>query len=518
MQDRKDKGNKLVFALQRFSKAWKWLVGKRQIVNKGMYAKYNPHRIAIATSVAVGLLWIVMLFVPPYLGVADDGTLYKVMDRAGISYIEESPEDIYNNYYIRRYYLRGDEAGAFAPSNSQDIIVQVAVTLDQLLTRDQIFDLRFLALLYGVLYLPAVYLLTKNAVNKVKNFSEAIAIGILSVIIFGDVSYIAYFSSFYPEALWFICLIGSVAFLCNIQRKKESYWSIVALLIYGSIFTTSRQQCGVIGFAIAGFFIRALFFNQRLRMKVCYVFCAFFMSMMGMLSSFTLESDFTLTSKYHAMTRGVLFQAPNPEKALAEFGIHNSYSVMANTSAYDFYPFILSDDEKLSQGFFDEYDTSEIIFYYIKHPVSFLRMLDVAVKSTNSLHRSYCGNYEKSYGMPPMAKSVFWSGWNYIKVHFAPQTVGYLFILLVLTYLVNRKKVKNASEIENSSIKLMDLTYILMAIGLSQGAITIVMSGDAEFTQHAFLLGASTDLIVYFLVVEALSKFKIFEDGGNNET
>lgn len=510
MQEQKKTRNKLVLSLQMFSRALKWFVRKREQLNKAMHTHYNPHRIALVSSLAVGIIWIFMLFIPPYLGVADDGTSYKVLDRGGISYGEEAAEDIYSNYYVRRYYMQEDMGGDKLPFNSQDIIIRGAIFLDQLLTRAQSFDLRFLALLYGVMYLPGIYLLAKNASRKVKNFTEASVIVVLTMLIFADVSYITYFSSFYPEALWLVCLVACTALICNIYIKKNTYKSMMALLVYGIIFTSSRQQCGVIGFVIAAFFIRAIFLNKKLLMKIGCIFCALTISTVAMFSIGTLESDFSLTSKFHTMTRGVLFQAPNPVKALAEFGIHNSYSVMTNVSAYDYYPFVLPDNIQLRNGFFNEYDSRDITMYYMKHPVSFIRMMDVAVKSTTSLNRSSCGNFEKSYGMPPKAKSVFWSGWNYFKIRYAPKTVAYLFLLVIIAYLAQKKRVKGSSislqAIEN--IKILELTLILLAIGLSQAAITIIMSGVAEFTQHGFLLGASTDMIVYFLVAKAISGFR----------
>ncbi len=518
MQNQKKKGNKLVFILKKLHQLWRWCSSKRDKLNHLMHKKYTSGRVAFAASLAITLLWIIMLFVPPYLGVADDGSLYKVMDRAGLSYIEGDADDIYNNYYVREYLIHDDITVKEKAGNSQDLFVRAAVFIDQMITGDQTFDLRFLALLYGIFYIPAIFLIVNNACKKVSNFSEAAFIGILGVFIFGDISYITYFSSFYPEALWIVCLASCIGWICNLESKKGGYINLIALLIYGIIFTTTRQQCAVIGFILAGFFIRVAFINKKFWWKTSCVLFSFIMSMTGVFSVGILESDFSLTSKYHTMTRGVLFQASNPEKALEEFGIDPSYSIMSKTSAYNYYPFILPDDPKLKEEFYNQYDTADIIIYYIKHPVSFLRMLDLSVKNETNLHRDYCGNYEKNHGMPKMAKGIFWSGWNYFKVRSAPQTIAYPIILLILSYLISiSKRKEKRTEIEKGSYNLTNLTFILLAIGISQAAITIVMSGDAEFTQHAFLLGSSMDMIVYFIVAEALSKLKIFEDGGRDE-
>ena len=65
--------------------------------------------------------------------------------------------------------LRDSDAGTDY-FNSQVALVRIAVFLDNLFTGDKIFDIRFLALLYGFFYVPALYLLIKKACNRVKNY------------------------------------------------------------------------------------------------------------------------------------------------------------------------------------------------------------------------------------------------------------------------------------------------------------------------------------------------------------
>jgi len=507
--------NKLIFFLNKLSKQQQVFLKYRRKLNHWMHNRYTPRLIGLISTAAVGILWIIMLFVPPFMGVADDGTLNKVLNRAGLSYIEDDPEDIYNNYYIREYAVQFESESEKKMENSQDFIIKAAVNVDQLITNDQIFDLRFLALIYGIIYLPAVYFLVRNACMQVFNFSEAITVGILAILIFGDISYITYFSSFYPEALWMICLLYLVGLICSIHRKKGGYLYLLMLAVTGMVLATSRQQCAVIGFIIAGYFIRAIFLNKQFTWRICCTLLSFTLSITAMFSFNLLKTDFTITSKFHSMTRGVLFQARNPENALGEFGIEGSYAVLANVSAYNSYPFILSDSTQLTKGFYDKYSAADIGFYYIQHPSSLIQMLDVAIKNTTNLHRSYCGNYEKSYGMPKMAQGIFWSGWTIFKVRSAPQTIGYLVLLLCLAYYLSRRNEKKAKAKKRDTaevLPLYELTLIAALIGLSQSIIAIVMSGDAEFTQHAFLLGASMDINVYLIITGALSGMKLFED------
>ena len=72
------------------------------------------------------------------------------------------------------------------------------------------------------------------------------------------------------------------------------------------------------------------------------------------------------------MTRGVLFSSADPAKSLSEFGIDPSYELLADASAYDYLPFVKSEDSSLYNGFLDHYTISDIGVYYLQHPGSLI--------------------------------------------------------------------------------------------------------------------------------------------------
>ncbi|MGB8450887.1 MAG: hypothetical protein WCD89_01005 [Anaerocolumna sp.] len=501
----------LLFILGKLISGVKFFLNKRQLLNFNMKDKYTPHKMAVFAVVLIGLIWAYALFIPPYLGVADDGTFYKAMEKAGLSYTQEDSADRYNNYYVRVY--SHNSSVSSDTKNAQDVFIGTAVFLDDLITKDKVFDIRFLAVLYGILFLPAVYIIVKQACIRVSNFSEAFTLTLFGVLIFGDITYLTYFASLYPEALWYICLLYTAGLTGTLQGKYSSL-KLFILMFSGIAFSLSRQQCWVIGILLAGFFIRSTFFNKMLLWKLYCILLALVLSISGIVSFYRLESDFTITSKYHAMTRGVLFQADNPEKALEEFGIDSSFSILANTSAYDYYPEVLPDDKALQKGFYDKYSSYDIALYYIKHPGSFIGMMDIAVKSVTNLRRSFCGNYEKTAGMPVMAKSLFWSGWSNFKERSMPKTIGYFILLLVIAFLFYGRGIrpKFSKRKQKDSKLMLELVVIVAGIGISQAVITVIMSGDVLLTQHGFLLGAAMDIILYFVVADLLSRLGILEE------
>lgn len=490
----------------------------RKRLNNKIGSRYSPTLIGISVAVISGILLMIMLFVPPYLGVADDGTVEKVMNSAGIYYIQDESNDIYSNYYVRTYYHTPSSMDSTTIYKSgQVILLKAATFLDDLVTKDQYFDMRFLALIYGLFFIPAIGILVKQAAQRVLYFSEGIVIGIFGILIFTDVSYVTYFSSFYPEAIWFITFLYCVGAGLSLHNKGKNVLGLFTFTLAGILLCTSRKQCALIGFLLAVYALKALFLSKGIRWKFLCAFSSVVLSITAICSMIYLDEDFTITSKYHAMTRGVLFQSENPEKTLELFGIYPSYSVLTDASAYEDYPFVEMDHTILKENFLDLYTTADVLNYYFKHPKAMVGMLDLSVKAAFNIRRSYCGNYEKSVGLPEKAQSLFFSAWSTFKVRSAPKTIGYFIILMIASFILYGKKYSVSIYMNNEnriSTVLLDTMVLIMGISLLQAVITIVKSGDAEFAQHGFLVGVGIDMLTYFIFAEILHKLNIIEEGG----
>ena len=298
------KMNALAALFRRFS-------AQKKHFNEEMEGKYSPSFIALIAAFGAAILMILMLFVPNYLGVGDDGSFYRLMEAAGLSYVSDTVLEESSEFFNRVYlidtskYVLGTEM-----LNSQVLIVKAAVKLDRLLTGDNYFDIRMLALIYGILYIPAIYLLIRQACMRVKCFSEGIVIGLLGVLIFSDVAYITYFNSLYPESVWFISLLYCVAGAVSFQEKRsllKEGGSLFLIAGSGIVLMTSRAQCAFIGIILALYCLKLLFTRKEWSFSVVCVLTSLGLSIISIAAMAGMESDFNQTDKFHAMSRGVLF-------------------------------------------------------------------------------------------------------------------------------------------------------------------------------------------------------------------
>lgn len=494
----------------------KLLQGARSIIgkiNSEMEGRYSPSLLAAAVTAIAALSTVIILFLPNYLGVANDGSTDEIMKTAGIYYRDKDPAVNYGNYFNKTYteVESGLEIQGKA-QNSQLLFLNAAKAVDDLITRDSIFDIRFLGLLYSLLFLPAFYLVVRQTCERVKRFSEGAMIAGAGLIIFSDVGYMTYFNSFYPEALWYLAVLYCVGAFMSFQNKRSLFKDVSALiliLVSGGILVSSRRQCAVLGFILAVSVIRLTAVRRSFIWGGGCILGALMMSLLSFLCILGYPNDFSETSKLHAMTRGVLFSSADPADTLSEFGIDPSYELLADASAYDDLPLVRSGDSSLYHGFMDQYTILDIGNYYLRHPGSLIRMIDVSIKQGMDMRRSNCGNYEKEAGFPEKAKSLFWSGWSSFKELSAPKTVGFLILLtgFVIFLFYKGYSIRPAGDRRNTIF--LDMLFMVLAFLLSQSIVVIVNSGDAEMVQRLFLVGMCMDIMTYCVFAELLHKLRI---------
>ena len=106
--------------------------GKRHWLNHYMKQRYSAGRLA-AFSVLVGaFISILILFVPSYLGVANDGIGNKKMSESGLKYLESDTESFSNDYFDRVYErTTSDREGV----SSHLFCIDIAKAMDDFFTK-----------------------------------------------------------------------------------------------------------------------------------------------------------------------------------------------------------------------------------------------------------------------------------------------------------------------------------------------------------------------------------------------
>ena len=158
--------------------------------NKRMSKIYSPSVAAFTGSAIVLLIAVFLLFIPPYVGVADDGSLSTIMESVGLNYRHQDLDQTVGSYYIR-IFLHGPQTDG--QLSTHRMFIRFAMFLDDLFTGDNLFDVRFLALVYLIAYIPAVWLLLRRLIKRVRNAAEATFLVVIAAFILGDGTTLSYF-------------------------------------------------------------------------------------------------------------------------------------------------------------------------------------------------------------------------------------------------------------------------------------------------------------------------------------
>jgi hypothetical protein len=470
-----------------------------------MRERYRPGRLAAVATFALAISLILQLFVPPYLGMSNDGSFDSVLRETGLSELDENDPDRYFNYYERVYRITGRKDGSSTQPWLLRLFVRAAVSLDTFFTRDDTFDMRWLAALYSVCYLGSAYLLMRNLLSQLKAFSAGLILVILCALIMGDTTLVTRFASLYTQPLEWILFINIVNAIYAISRGRNRALGAFALLSAVILLMSVNRYAALAGIVFSVVYWRLAGSRSTVAERTLYASMAVALIMVSVVQTAALVNHQTDSEKYNQMTRGVLFEANNPEEALEEFGIAPRYSILADTYADQSFPIALMDSRALQEGFLDRYETKEVVIYYLWHPASLMGLLDVGIHSVFSSRPSYSGNYEKTVGLPAMAKSPSPALWSTFKEQLAPKTISALLILLMIIVLLRRRKRSQAEEWLGLCRSLLNVALLFSLVELLT---VLVMSGDSELVRESFLMGTGIDVLVMVFVTEVLYKTK----------
>lgn len=496
-------------------KGLKAIAAKRREFNARMKERYSPTRLALLATAASAVILVIMLFIPSYIGVGNDSAAEQKLSAYGLNYLE-TDEDYASNEYFTRVYEKvyTDETEI----STQAIFVAMAKAIDDLFTRDNLFDIRFLALIYAILYLPAVFLAIRAALERVEYFIEGAVLAAVGVLIFADVAYLSYFNSLYVDAIEYICLLYMAGAGLSIHREGRSvgaYIALFALAAAGLAFCSRRGALAAVLAAVFCLLLMRVLVSRRERALLLVTAVA--LTALFPCSLIWGEEEFDETDKLHAMTRGVLLESTDPVETLDEFGISSSYSILTDATLYDYYPISEISNSLLQEGFLDKYTTSDLVLYYLQHPGSLIALWNIGVQSGFSLRRDYCGNFEYSTGRPAMGQAVFFSAWSTFKERNMPQTLGYVLLLVVVIFAMEGRRGFLRRALMRRDFVYLHVTLLLLLVGLGDLTWVIVKSGDAALSQYNMVIGATMDLLTYYVLSELLHKLNVLVDTGEEK-
>ncbi|MDD6050825.1 MAG: hypothetical protein PUC00_06080 [Clostridiales bacterium] len=473
------------------------LAGAIRRFDVSMQRQYRPRRLAMAATLVIALLMGWMLLLPPFLGLSDDGSRGAVLADVGLRRLNEDSF----GYYERTYHIEERQTGAGTTPLPLRLMLRAAMLLDTLVTGDALFDLRFLAGLYMGLYLALLYPLLRHMLARAPRYSEGLLLAAMSVLVFADSTLVVRFASLYTAPLETLALLCLADMLFVLPGQKSAVPGLMLLGAGTLLLTMVNPYCALTGIVAAIVCWRVFNEQRELALRLLSLGMALLLVILSVTYTGLMCSRQSRTAKYNQMTRGVLFQAEDPTRALAFFGIEPRFSLLADTYGDQACPVVSPEDPVLDEGFFDRYDTGEVLLYYFSHPMALLGMFERGVHQAFITRSDDTGNYEQHMGLPPLAKTPWMSLWSTFKAQSAPKTSGVLALLGAVLLLPSKRRTREER-------RYRELVGMFVTMALLSILTALLMAGDSELMHGSvsYMLALSIDLLVMLCLTEILSR------------
>ncbi|GAB6991096.1 glycan biosynthesis hexose transferase WsfD [Paenibacillus pini] len=483
------------------------MAGIRSTLNIKNRMMFLSRYVSPAMLAASGILviTIIALFVPPYIGMADNGDYYRILYSNGGYFNTPDYLSHYFGYFIKEYgifqYFNENKDMLFS---SQSLFVKFSLWVNKLFDQ-KVFDIRVQGAIFTALYTVAMYLLVESITWKAPR-KYGYPIAIIAIFIFGDTGYTAYFNSLFSESVVLIMTVFVFASGLLLYRKRyNDYVLMFIFLISGLLLTTSKQQNAPVGIIIAVMGVILVFVRKQNTYRYMMASSLILLMIAGVGTYVLIPQDFVNINKYHAMTRGILMQSDDPEAALKQFDIDKQYAVLNQTIYFEPYMTVDVDSEILKDNFYNKYGFVSILSYYVTHPSQAGKMLDIAAKNAFTIRPPAMGNYEKSAGKPFGTQTKFFSGYSLAKQALAPKTFGFITIWSVLIIgLYMPSFIEAAKRRQMRHMVRLPLIVMMIFMGLSGILVSIIGAGDADLSKHEFLFTAAFDMVTFVAVGDAI--------------
>lgn len=369
-----------------------------------------------ATLAAAAAILASQLFVPPAVGLADNGDYERVMGYAGFRHTTADPAERYFTFFRTRYALA--EPGWFRGGyhSSETLIASAARVAHRALFGGSDFDVRLLGAFHAALFLLGLGGIV-HACRGLPAASQAIAAALL-VFFFTDVGYAAPFNSFYSQTASLLFLLLTVAAAAEAVRRGRLEGALLwAYFGFAALFVASKPQEAPSAVVLAAYGVRlarpaAADHRRGVWWRSSAAWLAILLCALAVVYARRSPRTLRAATVYQVVFDDLLAHSDTPEADAAALGLEPGWLRFKDTNPYAPDSPLL--DPAFQARFLERTGFRRILAFYALHPERFADRVERAGASAWSL-RPVLGNFEKSPERPGYTLSgrfSLWSRWR----------------------------------------------------------------------------------------------------------
>ena len=430
----------------------------------------------------------IQLFIPPFIGLADNGDFPKI---SGLFSLTKDQRQNFR-YFVSEYeysqnsYDRGLRFSGVVPAAA-------AIYLSRLIHGPKQFDIRYLGLCHGIMFLLTFYLFL--VFLRRYPLPTRATLAALSLWIFSDVAYVSYFNSFYSDTIAYLGLLLMTVTALHIATNNQSRWVFWVLFSLAAIlFTTSKAQHGLWAVFPAAFAVWSGFMSgSRLRKLYGCSLCAVLLLTSAVEFFLGTPKWYKATALYSVIFLKVLQYSPAPERDIQSLGL--SPGDLRNVGLTPWRPHSPVADEKWLTKFYGVASRS-LPRFYLHHPKRVLQLLMRDLKEHGAQIRfRELANFRQADGYPPGALATRFSSWSWLRTALLSRWPSMLVLWYLLIIAVCMVSVVNSSD--NLTSRLSAICLGIVAMAMLEYCFAS-LSDALQTERHLFLFHAMTDVTFCF--------------------
>jgi hypothetical protein len=369
----------------------------------------TARRSACATVLlAAGAILTYQLFVPPIVGLADQGDFIRTIGRFGygpqhhgsLEYVYVEPNYIPDAHYRSPYWEQ---------ANSEYLFVGAALALNKLISKDGTLDITVAGFVHALAFLAAFARLL-----WVTRRERAYALQwIGGLVAWTDVGYAVYWNSFYAEPASGIFCLLLLAEGVEIGRAGQiGLAGIVRWSLWSVLWILAKSQNAPIGLILGLFTFRLAMWTASKPGRAAAVAGGCAMWACAAFNVTTMPGYGRQANTYGMVFSGILGDSKDPGADLRALGLDPQLAKYAGTGAWSagtYFP------QMAASGALQRVNTFTVLRFYLLRPLRMWRRLHGLLPQITFLRWHGYGNFEPSAGLPPSAQSrgfTLWSGFH----------------------------------------------------------------------------------------------------------
>jgi hypothetical protein len=248
---------------------------------------------------------------------------------------------------------------------------------------------------------------------------------IIGLVALTDVGYAAYWNSFYAEpasCIFFLLLAAESIAICNsgqVSPRQIALWTLWAIL-----FVMAKAQNAPLGILLTLFSVRLSWWTKYRGTVLCSVL----IGAATLVNILTIPARVQWADAYNHMFLAILPESRNPSAALQAFGLEPALAKYSGTGAWS--PGSAFHDMVESGLIGNQITHRAIALFYLQHPTRIWRHAKTLLPIAFSLRPEWCGNFQRTAGRPPGARSTAFTLWSGFHEHVL-RRIGKLILILL---------------------------------------------------------------------------------------